>query len=135
MEQRALGTTGLSVSALGFGCGAVGGLMTKGAPSEQVQAVQRALDAGVTYFDTAADYGQGRSEENLGRVMRELGAWSRVVVGTKVRLSPEQISDPQAAIRRSLEASLARLGRSDVDVFYLHNPVALAGGGMELSLA
>ena len=125
MEPRPLGATGLTVSALGFGCGAVGGLMVRGDASEQRQAVSRALEAGITYFDTAAQYGDGRSEENLGRVMRELGAWSRVVVGTKVRLRAEEMGDPAGAIRASLEASLKRLGRSDVDVFHLHNPIAL----------
>ena len=85
MEQRSLGSTGLQVSALGFGCGAVGGLMVLGAPDDQRRAVSRALDAGITYFDTAAQYGNGASEENLGRVMRELGTWDRVVVGTKAR--------------------------------------------------
>ena len=125
MEQRPLGSTGLIVSALGFGCGAVGGLMVRGQPAEQREAVSRALAAGITYFDTAAQYGDGRSEENLGRVMGELGAWSRVVVGTKVRLTAQDLSDPAAAIRRSLEASLRRLARDDVDVFHLHNPVAL----------
>jgi len=103
--------------------------MTRGDPSEQRQAVSRALDAGITYFDTAAQYGDGRSEENLGRVMRELGAWSRVVVGTKVRLRPEELADPKAAIRASMEASLKRLGRDDVDILHLHNPIALTGGG------
>jgi aryl-alcohol dehydrogenase-like predicted oxidoreductase len=133
MEQRALGTTGLSVSTLGFGCGAVGGLMVKGSHDEQRQAVTRAVDAGITYFDTAADYGQGRSEENLGRVMRELGLWSRVTVGTKARLSADDLADPSGAFRRSLEASLARLGRDNVDVFYLHNPIALtSGAGVDL---
>ena len=117
MEPRPLGATGLTVSALGFGCGAVGGLMVRGDASEQRQAVSRALEAGITYFDTAAQYGDGRSEENLGRVMRELGAWSRVVVGTKVRLRAEEMGDLAGAIRASLEASLKRLGRSDVDVF------------------
>jgi aryl-alcohol dehydrogenase-like predicted oxidoreductase len=125
MEQRALGSTGLKVSALGFGCGAVGGLMTRGDAAEQRQAVSRALDAGITYFDTAALYGDGASEENLGRVMRELGAWSRVVVGTKVRLPAFEPGEAGSAVRRSLEASLGRLGRSDVDVFHLHNQVAL----------
>src|SRR5438094_8971093 len=119
MEQRPLGKTGLNVSALGFGCGAVGGLMVKGDPGEQRQAVMRALDAGITYFDTAAQYGNGASEENLGRVMRDLGAWSRAVVGTKVRVPPEAL---EGSVRASLEASLRRLGRSDVDVFHLHNP-------------
>ena len=136
MEQRALGSTGLSVSALGFGCGAVGGLMVKGDPAEQRQAVTRALDAGITYFDTAALYGDGASEEHLGRVMRELDAWSRVVVGTKVRLPAVEPSEVSKAVRGSLESSLKRLGRSDVDVFHLHNPVVLSRperGWLELS--
>jgi L-galactose dehydrogenase/L-glyceraldehyde 3-phosphate reductase len=123
VEQRSLGSTGLTVSALGFGCGAVGGLMVRGDPSEQRQAVSRALDAGITYFDTAAQYGDGASEENLGRVMRDLGAWSRVTVGTKVRLTSS--GEASAAVRASLEASLRRLGRSDVEVFHLHNPIGL----------
>src|SRR2546430_10759078 len=113
MEQRPLGKTGLNVSALGFGCGAVGGLMVKGDPGEQRQAVSRALDAGITYFDTAAQYGNGLSEENLGRVMKELGAWARVVVGTKVRLRPDELANPRAAVRASMEASLNRLGPAD----------------------
>jgi aryl-alcohol dehydrogenase-like predicted oxidoreductase len=136
MEQRPLGSTGLTVSALGFGCGAVGGLMVRGDPAEQREAVSRALDAGITYFDTAAQYGEGQSEQNLGRVMRELGAWSQVVVGTKVRLRPEQVGSAGAAIRASLEASLGRLGRSDVDVFHLHNPIGLTRsdrGGLDLA--
>jgi aryl-alcohol dehydrogenase-like predicted oxidoreductase len=129
IEQRPLGATGLSVSALGFGCGAVGGLMVRGDAGEQRQAVSRALEAGITYFDTAAQYGDGRSEENLGRVMRELGAWSRVVLGTKVRLRPEEAVSPGDAIRASLQASLKRLGRSEVDVFHLHNPIGLTRSG------
>src|SRR5215469_11469173 len=101
MEQRSLGATGLQVSALGFGCGAVGGLMVRGAAADQRQAVSRALDAGITYFDTAALYGNGASEENLGRVMTELGTWSRVVVGTKVRLPVVEPSEINKAVRAS----------------------------------
>jgi len=122
MEQRPLGRTGLSVSALGFGCGAVGGLMVLGEPSEQRRAVARALDAGISYFDTAALYGNGRSEENLGRVLRELGEWDRVVVGTKVRLA--SFDQPRVAIKEALEASLRRLDHDSVDVFHLHNRIA-----------
>jgi aryl-alcohol dehydrogenase-like predicted oxidoreductase len=124
MEQRALGRTGLTVSALGFGCGSIGGLMVRGDPAEQRRAVARALDAGITYFDTAPSYGDGRSEENLGRALRDLGAWDRVVVGTKVRLRPEDLADPAAAIRDSAENSLRRLGRETVDLLQLHNPLA-----------
>src|SRR3981081_3954936 len=118
MEQRPLGSTGLTVSALGFGCGAVGGLMVRGDASEQRQAVSRALDAGITYFDTAASYGDGVSEQHLGEVMRDLGEWSKVGVGTKLRLRASDMADPSTAIRASLEASLKRLGRDDVDVLH-----------------
>ncbi|HLW48509.1 MAG TPA: aldo/keto reductase [bacterium] len=129
MEQRPLGKTGVSVSAVGFGCGAVGGLMVRGDPAEQTAAVARALEAGITYFDTAPSYGDGRSEENLGRVLRDLGAWRHVVVGTKVRLQPADLHDPAAAIRRSCEGSLRRLERESVDLLQLHNPIAADGHG------
>jgi aryl-alcohol dehydrogenase-like predicted oxidoreductase len=123
VEQRALGKSGLTVSALGYGAGAIGGLMVKGEPAEQVRAVARALEAGITYFDTAPGYSDGRSEENLGRALTDLNAWERVVVGTKVRLTPADLADPAAAIRRSCEESLRRLGRSSVDLLQLHSRV------------
>lgn len=124
MEQRVLGKTGLRVSALGFGAGAVGGLLVRGERSDQVRAIARALDAGVTYFDTAPSYGDGRSEEHLGSILNELSAWRRVAVGTKIRLRPADLSDPVAAIRRSCEESLRRLGCDAVDLLQLHNPIA-----------
>ena len=126
MEERELGKTGLSVARLGFGCGAVGGLMVRGEAAEQRQAIGTALDAGVTYFDTAPSYGDGRSEENLGRALASLGEAGRAIVGTKVRLSPAELAEPDgaaAAIRRSLEQSLRRLGRERVDLLQLHNPI------------
>jgi aryl-alcohol dehydrogenase-like predicted oxidoreductase len=137
MEQRALGSTGVQVSALGFGCGAVGGLMVRGDPAEQRRAVKRALDAGITYFDTAADYGHGQSETNLGRVLDELGVRD-AIVGTKVRVPPDQFGNARAAIRGSLEASLRRLARDSVDVLHLHNRLVLSdrdGTQMDLRLA
>ncbi len=127
MEQRALGETGLRVSALGFGAGAVGGLLVRGDRTDQTRTVARALESGITYFDTAPSYGHGRSEENLGRVLGELDAWDNVVVGTKVRLQPPDLSDPIAAIQRSCEESLRRLGRDAVDLLQLHNPIADGG--------
>lgn len=123
MEQRDLGRTGLRVSTLGYGAGAVGGLMVRGTPAEQTRAIARALDAGITYFDTAPGYGDGRSEENLGRALGELDAWGRVIVGTKVRLSQDDLSDPPAALRRSCEASLRRLGHDTINLLQLHNQI------------
>jgi L-galactose dehydrogenase/L-glyceraldehyde 3-phosphate reductase len=127
MEQRPLGRTGLSVSALGFGCGAVGGLFVRGDEAEQRQALEEAMAAGISYFDTAPGYGDGRSETNLGRVLAETRA--KVVVGTKVRLEPGDLADPSVAVRRSLEASLARLRLDRVDLFQLHNRIALRPDG------
>lgn len=124
MHRRKLGKTGLQVSALGFGAGAIGGLFVRGDRAEQQRAVARALEAGITYFDTAPSYGDGRSEENLGRALRDLDARDRVVVGTKVRLQPDDLHDPPAAIGRSIEGSLRRLGRDTVDLLQLHNPIA-----------
>jgi aryl-alcohol dehydrogenase-like predicted oxidoreductase len=125
VEQRRLGRTGLSVSVLGYGCGAIGGLMVKGTAAEQDRAIGRALDHGITYFDTAAVYGDGASERNLGRALRGLSA--RPVIGTKVRVFTAQRGDIAGRITASLEESLARLGADSVDIFQLHNPITLAG--------
>ncbi|TAK26028.1 MAG: aldo/keto reductase [Chloroflexota bacterium] len=121
IESRPLGRTGLNVAALGFGCGAVGGLMTRGAADEQRQVVRRAWDAGITYFDTAPGYGDGASEENLGRVLSELGI--RPVVGTKFRLGPGDDADYGAAIRRAFHASQHRLGATRIALYQCHNHI------------
>ena len=67
MEYRVLGSTGLEVSQIGFGCGNVGGLMIRGQPEERVRAVARAMELGVNYFATAPSYANGVSETNLGQ--------------------------------------------------------------------
>jgi aryl-alcohol dehydrogenase-like predicted oxidoreductase len=129
MLYRPLGATGLTVSELGFGCGSVGGLMVRGRPEDQREAVARALDAGITYFDTAQLYGEGRSEENLGRTLRELEAWDRVFVGTKIRLAREDLLDPAAAISKKIREGLDRLGRDSVDLIQLHNQLRVEATG------
>ena len=123
MQMRTLGRTGLSVSALGFGCGAVGGLLVRGDPQEMRRVVARAIDAGITYFDTARMYGNGQSETNLGQILQELKA--DVVVGTKVQLRPNELDRIEQAVTESVEGSLQRLRREQVDLFQLHNPIAL----------
>src|SRR3974377_1389410 len=131
MEMRAFGRTGLQVSILGFGCGAVGGLMVRGAPQVQEHAIARAIEAGVNYFDTAAMYGNGESEKNLGRVLAKLRP--NVIVGTKVRIPSAQFGGIAAAVTESLEASLKRMGREQVDIFHLHNAITTSGGGESLA--
>jgi aryl-alcohol dehydrogenase-like predicted oxidoreductase len=129
MQYRALGRTGLRVSALGFGCGNVGGLMVRGAPAERERAVARALELGVNFFDTAPLYGEGRSEEHLGQAL--LALRPECVVATKVRLGSEGLADPAGAVTRSLEASLRRLRRDRVDLLQLHDPIRVTRAGGE----
>ncbi|MGH7094043.1 MAG: aldo/keto reductase [Stellaceae bacterium] len=121
MERRMLGRTGVEVSLLGFGCGAVGGLMVGGEPADQERAVARALELGINYFDTAAQYGNGRSETNLGRVLKALKP--NITLGTKVRLPPTERGKIGAGIASALEASLKRLQRDRVDLFQFHNAI------------
>jgi len=132
MQLRTFGRSGLQLSVLGFGCGAVGGLMVRGDPADQERTIARAIAAGVNYFDTAVQYGDGESERNLGRILRKLKP-SNVVIGTKVRIPPEsgRIAD---AVTMSLEGSLARLGLERVDIFHLHNPISETEGGSTLSV-
>jgi aryl-alcohol dehydrogenase-like predicted oxidoreductase len=132
MQLREFGRTGMRTSILGFGCGAVGGLMVRGAAADQERAVARALEVGVNYFDTAVQYGNGESEKNLGRVLKALKP-AGAIVGTKVRLPAADFSRIGEAVARSLEGSLARLGMDHVDIFHLHNAITTAGGGEALS--
>ncbi len=125
MEKRPLGRTGISVSVLGYGCGAIGGLMVKGTAAEQDRAIGRAIEHGITYFDTAYAYGDGVSETNLGRALKGLGA--QVVIGTKVRVYAEQRADIAGTVAASLEGSLSRLGQDCVDVYQLHNAITAHG--------
>jgi aryl-alcohol dehydrogenase-like predicted oxidoreductase len=132
MQFRLFGRTGMQLSMLGFGCGAVGGLMVRGDPADQERTIARAIDAGVNYFDTAVQYGNGESEKNLGRVLQKLKPAS-VVVGTKVRLPPGEFDRIGEAVTMSLEGSLARLGLERVDILHLHNAITARGGGPALS--
>ena len=133
MQMRDFGPTGMKVSALGFGCGAVGGIMVRGDPADQERLVARAIDVGVNYFDTAVLYGDGASEQNLGRVLRKLKP-ANAIVGTKVRVPPDAFGRIADTIAASLEGSLARLHLDRVDIFHLHNPITLSGGGSALSV-
>jgi aryl-alcohol dehydrogenase-like predicted oxidoreductase len=130
MEQRVLGRTGATLSVLGFGCGAVGGLMVRGSPADQERAVGRALEQGINYFDTAPAYGNGASEENLGRVLRSLRP--EIFLSTKFTVLPEHRKNLAEAVAQSLEQSLHRLGREHVDLLQLHNRIASGGSDRPL---
>ncbi len=127
MEIRQLGRTGIKTSVLSFGCGAVGGLMTKGDAKDQERAFSRALEMGITYFDTASIYGNGASEVNLGRILAKLKP--RIAYGTKVRLKDEDYGNIGRAIVKSCDESFKRMGVDSVDLFQLHNRIGTKTGG------
>ncbi|MEV5544951.1 aldo/keto reductase [Streptomyces sp. NPDC052309] len=132
---RTLGRSGIEVSALGFGCWAIGGewQSADGQPlgwgrvddEECVRAVRRALDLGVTFFDTADVYGTGHSERLLGRALGRrrddvvlATKWGNVFDAETRTLTGSD--DSPAYARRALTASLRRLGTDHVDLYQLH---------------
>lgn len=126
MKFRILGKGGLRVSEVGFGAWAIGG--NSYGPTEDrisLKAVKRALDLGVNFFDTADIYGNGRSEELLGKAFQ--GLRKDVVIATKggwdFYHSKERRKDMSGPyIKEALHESLKRLKTDYVDVYQLHNP-------------
>ncbi len=123
MQYRVIGKTGVRISEIGFGCGNNAVLMVKAPYEEQVKVVRRALDHGINFFDTAFAYGLGKSEENIGRVLKDLGV--NPVISTKIRLEADALHDIKAATIGAIEAGLRRLGRERVDFVQLHTRVTL----------
>ncbi len=137
--RRTLGRSGLEVSGLGFGCWAIGGEWTfNGGPGgwgkvdddESIRALRRGLELGVTFYDTAANYGAGHSEIILGRAFA--GHRDEVVLATKFGYAVDEPgrsvstypggpdADVASRLRDDLQASLRRLGTDVIDVFQLH---------------
>jgi aryl-alcohol dehydrogenase-like predicted oxidoreductase len=132
--MRFLGKSGIEVSPIGFGCWAIGGPFTRdGSPvgwgevddTESAAALHRALDLGITFFDTADVYGTGHSEQVLGRALA--GHRDEVVIATKFGnvFDParREITGADASpgyIHRACRASLSRLGTDRIDLYQLH---------------
>src|SRR4051795_3986660 len=129
MEYTRLGTTGLQVSRLCLGMMSFGDPARGGHPwslpeEESRVLIKKALDAGITFFDTANVYSAGSSEEITGRAIRDLADRDDVVLATKVhgrmRPGPNGAGLSRTAILRELEASLRRLGTDHVDLYQIH---------------
>jgi aryl-alcohol dehydrogenase-like predicted oxidoreductase len=129
MRYRRLGRTGLEVSELGYGAWGIGKSQWLGAQDdESLKALHKAIDEGLTFVDTALAYGQGHSEQLVGRVVR--GRDETVVVATKVpprnRVwpAPDDVSADQAFpgsyVRKCTERSLQNLSLDRIDVQQLH---------------
>ncbi|WP_369395378.1 aldo/keto reductase [Streptomyces sp. CG1] len=142
LPAQRLGRSGVEVTPLGFGAAPLGNLFTPLDDEQAHDAVRAAWQRGIRYFDTAPHYGLGLSERRLGAALREYDR-AHLAVSTKVgrRLDPadgtgddlangfavpathRRVWDFSAAgIRRTLEASLTRLGLDRVDLVYLHDP-------------
>jgi len=132
---RILGRSGIEVSEIGFGCWAIGGPFTAGGggpngwgesdDSESVAAIRRALELGITFFDTADVYGAGHSEQVIGRALA--GQRDEVVIATKFGYTFDtgrrEITGEDASaayIRRACRASLRRIGTDRIDLYQLH---------------
>jgi aryl-alcohol dehydrogenase-like predicted oxidoreductase len=127
MKFRRLGRTGLSVSEVGFGGAGIGHVWGATSEAECIAAVRRAVDLGINFFDTSPMYGNGRSEENLGRGLA--GLRQQVYVATKVRLRTDSdIADMITAVRRSVEESSRRLHTDVIDILQIHHQLGSAGG-------
>ena len=125
MQTRTLGRAGLEVSALGLGCMGMSDFYGQPDDSESTRTLHRALELGVTFFDTADMYGPFKNEELLGQAFR--GRRQQVVLATKFGIERD-LNDPARRgingrpeyVRSACEASLRRLGTDHIDLYYQH---------------
>ena len=134
MRTRRFGRTGIQISEVVFGAGWVGGILIHQDNDTKHQAFHRALDAGINWIDTTADYGKGESERTIGPLMESLPVDARPRISTKARMdlnSSEALADQ---LRRSLEQSLERLRMDKMTLFQLHNPIAAESGNGRIAI-
>jgi len=121
MELRQVGRSDLKVSVLSLGCWAMGADESdigwgKVKDEESIASVHAAIDAGINLFDTAEEYGNGKSEEVLGKALK--GNREKVIISSKVYTNHLKKED----VIKALEGSLKRLGTDYVDIYYIHWP-------------
>jgi len=131
VRYRSFGNTGLQISELVFGGGAVGGLLIDQDDDTKRRAIQRALGSGINWIDTAPSYGQGRSEEALGWLLAELPEPPHV--STKVVIDTGDLTDIAGQVEASLTESLRRLRRECVTLLQLHNRIGAKTDGRAIA--
>jgi aryl-alcohol dehydrogenase-like predicted oxidoreductase len=123
MKFRPLGKTGIRVSEISFGTWAIGGSWGQTDESESLRALDKAMDEGVNFFDTADVYGDGRSERLLAQATK--GKEDHIHIATKFCRAGD-IHDPytysEAQVREWCEASLKRLNKETIDLYQIHCP-------------
>lgn len=132
MKRRTFGSTGIQVSEVVFGGGAVGGILVYKDDAVKREAIRHALAGGINWIDTAAQYGNGKSEEALGWLLPEAGATP--YLSTKFNLDVENLKDIPLQIEERLMASLGRLKRKSVDLLQLHNRIGSKPGGRVMTV-
>jgi L-galactose dehydrogenase/L-glyceraldehyde 3-phosphate reductase len=132
MKHRTFGRTGIKVSEIVFGGGAVGGIIIHKDDATKREAIRRAFAGGINWVDTAAQYGNGKSEEALGWLLPESGA--KPYLSTKFGLDVTNLNDIPAQIEARFMGSLARLKRSSVDLLQLHNRIGSKPGGRVMTV-
>jgi aryl-alcohol dehydrogenase-like predicted oxidoreductase len=124
MEKRKLGKEGLEISAMGLGCMGMSEFYGSHNEEESIETIERAMELGINFFDTADMYGRGRNEELLGKAIR--GCRDRVIVATKFGIvrtddvRQHRINGRPEYVRSACEASLRRLGIETIDLYYQH---------------
>jgi aryl-alcohol dehydrogenase-like predicted oxidoreductase len=124
MKSRELGSSGLSVSALGFGCMGMSEFYGPSEESGSLEVLHRAIELGVTFWDTADMYGTGRNERLVGRALRDRR--DRVVLATKFAIqrgadgSVTGVSGRPEYVKEACDGSLQRLGVDHIDLYYQH---------------
>jgi D-threo-aldose 1-dehydrogenase len=132
MRYRPFGRSGLEISELVFGGGWVGGILIHQDDATKRRALERALEAGINWIDTAPSYGDGKSEVALGRLLEGVG--KKPYLSTKVRLDLSRLDDLQGQIEASLEQSLRRLRCDSVELLQLHNRIAQRTEGAAIAV-
>lgn len=122
MKYRKFGTTGLEISEIVFGGGAVGGILINADDDTKRQAVRMALDGGINWIDTAASYGNGKSEQAIGWLLQELPETDRPHISTKMAFDRDA-GDFSGQAERALTASLERLQMDSIDLYQVHNRI------------
>jgi aryl-alcohol dehydrogenase-like predicted oxidoreductase len=131
MEYSSYGRTQIHCSQLILGTGRGGGTFVEGTANDQLGLITRALDLGLNWLDTARQYGDGKSETNIGRCLPELD--EHPVISTKFGIKQEDLSDIPGSIERSVNESLERLGVDHIDIFQTHDFISDEPGPRMLS--
>ena len=134
MKRRRFGRTGIRVSEVVIGGGWVGGILVDQDDDTMRRALRIATDAGINWIDTAADYGNGVSESNIGRLLADYAPDERPGLSTKVRLDLESSETLGSQIDRSIDTSLKRLRVDSVELFQLHNPIVTTSDSRQISV-